>query len=221
MSNRAQVSRTPLSVRFLIYYAISYLVLIGSLGWFVDRQVRATLVADLEFGLESNAELARLSMPDSPAGLETWADGVFELSGLRVTVIRDDGVVIADSHTDPTVLENHATRPEVAAALGGQVGVSSRQSTSTGSVQHYLALPVDENGWIVRVSVSDIAVIERLTPIRTRVLVTSLAIGLIGIVVVALLARRMALPIERIRDTTLAIAEGDLDLRPMLSLIHI
>lgn len=220
MSNRAHSSRTSLSARFLIYYAISYLILIGSLGWFVDRQVRESLVDDLEFGLQANAELARLSMPDDPGALETWAEDVFARSGLRATVIREDGVVVADSHTDPAVLENHRTRAEVVSALAGEVGISSRQSESTGFAQHYLALPVDENGYVLRVSVSDVAVVDRLAPVRGQIIWSSLVIGLIGVVVVAVLARRMARPIERIRDTTLSIARGDLDLRPMRSKVR-
>ncbi len=217
MSSRPVPARTPLSVRFLIYYAVSYLLLIGALGWFVDRQVRETLIADLEFGLQAYAELARLSMPEDPGLLDGWASEVFSKSGLRVSLIGADGFVVVDSHTDPTVLENHSTRPEVVAALAGEVGISSRRSESTGFAQHYLALPIDATGFILRVSVSDASVVERLTPIRNRVIWTSLLVGLIGVAVVAVLARRLARPIERIRDTTLSIAEGNLDLRPMRS----
>lgn len=220
MSSRPVPSRTPLSVRFLVYYAVSYLVLIGALGWFVDRQIRETLIDDLEFGLQANAELARLSMPDDPDMFEAWANEVFSESGLRVSLIGADGSVLVDSHTDPTVLQNHSTRPEVVAALAGEVGISSRRSESTGFDQHYLALPIDKNGYVLRVSVSDAAVVERLRPIRIRVMWTSLVVGLIGVAVVALLAKRLAQPIERIRDTTLSIAGGDLDVRPMRSSVR-
>lgn len=219
MSSRPRSARTPLSTRFLIYFAVSYLLLIGVFGWTIDRQVRSTLVEDLELSLEANAELARLSMPSDTAGIGVWAEEVFALSGLRMTVIGLDGVVVADSHSDPAALENHGSRPEVLQALSGLVGTSSRVSASTGFDQHYLALPPDENGMIVRVSVSDRAVADRLAPIRGRIIWTSVLAGLIGIFVVALVARRLARPIEKIRDTTLAIAGGDLDLRPERSTI--
>lgn len=217
MSSPGLSARTPLAVRFLIYYAVSYLLLIGALGWIVDRQVRETLIDDLEVSLESNAELARLSMPLDPEEMNAWAREVFRASGMRATVIRTDGVVVADSHSDPSIMANHGSRPEVLQALSGGVGTSSRRSESTGFEQHYLALPPDEDSLIFRVSVSDNAVIERVGPVRVRIIWTSVVVGLVGIVLVGLLARRLARPIERIRDTSLAIAEGELERRPQRS----
>lgn len=220
MSNPPGSGTTSLATRFLLYYAVSYLLLFGTLAWFVDRQVRETLIEDLQVSLESSAQVARAFIPAESGELETWAEAVAEASGLRVTVIDSDGVVVADSHTDPTVMLNHASRPEVLLALSGVVGISSRRSESTGFEQHYLALPPDESGLVVRVSVSDNNVMERLAPIRSRILGTSLLVGLAGVALVALVARRMARPIERIRDTTLAIAAGDLERRPVRSSIR-
>jgi two-component system phosphate regulon sensor histidine kinase PhoR len=219
MSSRQRSARTPLSARFLVYYSISYLLLIGAVGWSIERQVYNTLIEDLEIDLEGDAELARISMPVDPDGMEGWAKEVFAASGLRVTVIGTDGVVVADSHSDPAVMENHGSRSEVLTALGGMVGTSSRQSETTGFEQHYLALPPDENEFLIRVSVSDRAVVERLAPIRSRIIWTSVVAGLVGVLIVGLLARRLARPIERIRDTTLAIAGGDLETRPERSAI--
>ncbi len=219
MSSSQRSARTSLSVRFLIYYSISYLLLIGVLGWTIQRQIYNSLVRDLEVAMETDAELVRLSMPSDQADMEVWVKEVFAVSGLRVTVIESDGVVVADSHSDSEAMENHGSRPEVITALGGTVGIASRRSESTGFEQHYLALPPDDSDLVIRVSVSDRAIVERLAPMRTRVLWTSVLVGLVGVVVVALLAQRLTRPIVRIRDTTLAIASGDLDRRPDRSAI--
>lgn len=214
MSSGGRRGATPLSIRFLVYYALTYLVLIGALGWFVDREVRTGLIEDLVASLETNAEVARTSMPSDPGELGAWADSIFAAGGFRVTVIDVDGVVVADSHSDPAVMENHAGRPEVEAALAGDVGRASRTSVSTGFSQHYLALP-PENGLILRVSVSERSVADRLAPIRSRIISASILVGLIGVVAVAALARRLAGPIEELTETTLTIAAGDLEARPM------
>src|SRR5207302_3096122 len=50
----------------------------------------------------------------------------------RITVIDSTGRVLADSEARPSTMENHALRPEFALALKGQVGTSTRQSTTTG-----------------------------------------------------------------------------------------
>ncbi|MEX1038613.1 MAG: ATP-binding protein [Acidimicrobiia bacterium] len=213
MNRSWQTGRTRLSTRFLVYYAVTYLLLIGALGWFVDRQIRSALVDDMVASIESTARVASLTMPDDQAILEQWTDQVFTASGLRVTVIDTDGVVLSDSHSDPAVMENHRARPEVLAALAGEVGRDSRISGSTGFAQHYLALPPDD-GLVLRVSESERSVSERLVPFRWGILSMFLIVGAIGVVVVGYLARRLTRPIAEIRDTTLEIAGGDFTKRP-------
>ncbi|MEX0796873.1 MAG: ATP-binding protein [Acidimicrobiia bacterium] len=216
MNRSLQPGRTRLSTRFLVYYAVTYLVLIGALGWFVDRQIRAALVDDLVENVESTARVAGLTMPDDEALLEAWVDEVFVASGSRVTVIRSDGVVIADSHSTPAAMENQRDLPEVVAALAGGVGRDSRISDSTGFTQHYLALP-PEDGLILRVSESERSVSERMAPFRLGILSMLAGVGIVGVAVVAYLARRLTRPIAEIRDTTLEIAAGDFQKRPSRS----
>ncbi len=213
MNRSLQPGRTRLSTRFLVYYAVTYLVLIGALGWFVDRQIREALVDDLVTNVESTARVAALTLPDDETLLQGWVADVSAASGLRVTVIRLDGEVAADSHSIAATMENHLDRPEVLAAVSGQVGRDSRTSESTSFAQHYLALPPN-NGLILRVSESERAVSERLAPFRVGILAMFIAIGIVGVAIVAYLARRMARPIVEIRDTTLEIAAGDFEKRP-------
>ena len=215
--NRSQLpGRTRLSTQFLLYYAAVYLVLIGALGWFVDRQIRSAFVDDLVASVESTARVARLTMPDDEAMLGEWADEVFDSTGLRVTVIRTDGLVAADSHSNPEIMENHLGRPEVTAALRGEVGRDLRVSDSTGFSQHYVALPPD-NGLIIRVSESERSVSDRLAPFRWGTLSMFFLLGLGGVLIVAFIARRLAQPIGEIRDIALGIAGGDFTKRPARS----
>jgi len=218
--NRSQLpGRTRLSTQFLLYYAAVYLVLIGALGWFVDRQIRSAFVDDLVASVESTARVARLTMPDDEAMLGEWADEVFDSTGLRVTVIRTDGVVAADSHSNPEIMENHLGRPEVTAALRGEVGRDLRVSDSTGFSQHYVALPPD-NGLIIRVSESERSVSDRLAPFRWGTLSMFFLLGLGGVLIVAFIARRLAQPIGEIRDIALGIAGGDFTKRPARSSVR-
>ncbi|CAN5828528.1 ATP-binding protein [soil metagenome] len=219
MNRSLQPGRTRLSTRLLVYYAVTYLVLIGALGWFVDRQIREALIDDLVANVESTARVAALAMPDDETLLGRWVGEVSTASGLRVTVIRLDGVVAADSHSIPSAMDNHGDRPEVVAALAGQVGRDTRTSESTDFAQHYLALPPNE-GWILRVSESERSVSERLAPFRLGILSMFVAVGMVGVAVVAFLARRLTLPIVDIRDTTLEIAAGDLARRPSRSAVR-
>src|SRR4029077_7068555 len=74
--------------------------------------------------------------------LEAWVRSVTEKSDLRITLIRANGRVIADSsRTAEQVpeMENHATRPEVREALRTGQGVSLRLSHTTGLTYVYAA----------------------------------------------------------------------------------
>ncbi|HXG01866.1 MAG TPA: PAS domain-containing sensor histidine kinase, partial [Candidatus Binatia bacterium] len=70
-----------------------------------------------------------------------------EPTGARVTLIAADGRVLGDSAVAPADLprvENHADRPEVRAALAGEVGRDIRRSETVGAELLYVALPVAE-----------------------------------------------------------------------------
>ncbi len=61
----------------------------------------------------------------------------------RITLINSDGVVVGDSDAaDITKLENHRTREEVKAALGGAEGKAVRKSTVSKNDVMYYAVPL-------------------------------------------------------------------------------
>ncbi len=205
--SRGALGRTKLATRFLIYYAIVYLALIGLMGVILAGTVRNALLSDIDENLKVAASLASSSLPEDEAGYEAWAKSTFESSGFRTTLIRTDGVVLADSHSDPAVMENHLERPEVQTALTGEVGEAQRVSDSTGFEQRYVALP-PVDGRIVRTSASTRVIAEDLASVRNTIILTAVVLGLVGVVVVALLARRMARPITELTDQARSVAEG-------------
>jgi two-component system phosphate regulon sensor histidine kinase PhoR len=134
----------------------------------------------------------------------------------RYTVIRADGVVIADSQEKPSVMDNHGKRPEIMAALAKGKGVSRRFSRTVGEDMMYLALPIEqgrETVGYVRASIPLTAVRTQMA--QTRAVVVLVAVGatafalLIGFVV----ARRVTRPITRMTEVSKAIAGGDYDQR--------
>ena len=217
MSNRGVTAGVSLSARFLLYFSIAYIVLIGLMGFVTMRAAQSAMVENLQENLEVDASLVAASMPDDPSQWNPWAEQAFDIGGFRVTVIDSNGAVVVDSHSDPEVMENHATRPEVIDAFAGQIGRASRVSASTGFEQHYVALPPDDEGFIVRLSVSERAVQEQIAPVRAAVIITSLVVGLLGVVIVGWLARRLTKPIVELTDQTMAIAAGDRTITPRRS----
>ena len=106
MSSRPP-GRTPLALRFVLSFALLYLALIVAMGWFLSRSVEAAFTEGLFDQVESAARISAEGMPTDNAELQTWADTMAEVSGYRYTVIGQDGVVLADSHSDPATMDNH------------------------------------------------------------------------------------------------------------------
>ncbi|MBX3236582.1 MAG: HAMP domain-containing protein [Nitrospiraceae bacterium] len=80
-----------------------------------------------------------------PAILHATVQELSQQSHARITVIRQDGNVLADSAIPPTglaTIENHLSRPEVAQAIATGSGTDIRASQTTGERTYYVAVPL-------------------------------------------------------------------------------
>ena len=200
--------KTPLAFRFVLYFALAYLALIGAMGWLVSRSVEDAFTERLFDHLETSARIAEAGMPVGPETVPAWVETLAAATGYRFTVIDGAGTVVADSHDEAADMENHADRIEVAAALEGEIGRSSRLSESTGFDQLYLALPADD-GMVLRLSVATRDLAEGTWPYRNAIIVIAVVVGLIGLAAIAWMARRLSRPIADLTGQTLALVEAD------------
>ena len=196
--------------------------------------------------LDNAALLGELLLPDGFQAEETrlWAPGTldgltrqyaarldvdhtgrFSQGSLRITLIREDGVVVGDSEADSTNLENHADRPELTAARIVGTGSDERVSVSTGIPYLYHARWFPEAAVFVRLALP----LQALRDILTRVLWTALAGIFVSLLLTGLLARVLSrvvtAPVVRItrqlsemdpRQTGFRLAtQGDRDLGPL------
>ncbi len=206
MSSRAP-GRTPLAVRFLLSFAVVYLVLIGVIAWFLSRSVDTAFIDEAFDQLESAAHISAVGMPVETVDLQTWVDTMADAGGYRYTVIDPDGVVIADSLSDPATMDNHADRPEVASAIAGGTGRDARDSDTTGFDQLYVATPTDQ-GLILRLAASVDDIAAETSPYRRSLILVPIAVGLLGLLVAAWLSRRMSRPIVELTEQTKALSDN-------------
>ena len=132
---------TSFRARVALGYAIVVIVLAVVWAWSLYGPLTQATVDQQRSHLLTIARLSALavSQETSPA-----AQDVAELvsrTDVRVTLISSAGVVLADSQHDASTMENHATRPEVAAALAGRTGYASRRSATLGVDLVYVAVP--------------------------------------------------------------------------------
>ena len=149
------------------------------------------------------------------ATLERRIRGLSGESGTRLTVMNAEGWVIADSHENPSVMENHADRPEVVAALREGQGLSTRESPTLGEDMMYVAVAVrSDDGRLLgfcRTALPLDTVDQRLTSLRDSLLLSALAGALVALVLGFFLARRFTRPLRQIISSLRAVSRGELD----------
>jgi two-component system phosphate regulon sensor histidine kinase PhoR len=198
---------------FLVATAVAGIFLGSRLREMGERTVEDRIRRDL--GLLAPAARSALERGDVTV-LADVARAAKE-QGVRVTVIRPDGEVIAESD-HPLPLANHADRPEVKEALASGTGVGIRHSTTVDEDMLYMAQRLDAaDGRVVgylrlaRPLVAVSAIDDELL----RVLVLAALVGLpVAAGVGWLAARRIAKPLEDMTSAAMRMAAGDFSQLP-------
>lgn len=130
----------------------------------------------------------------------------------RLTLVRSDGVVTNDSENEPQKMENHQLRPEIAAALQGEVGISRRPSpTMQGSQFLYIAVPV--NSGALRLAVPLRNVQAKVNAIRFQMLGATTLAFLPAILISAFFARYFSARLGSIIEFAHQLAQGNFSAR--------
>jgi two-component system, OmpR family, phosphate regulon sensor histidine kinase PhoR len=204
--------RGTLGGRLVAGYVVALVVVLAIIAVPLDRRLESALLDDLTSSLTTTARAARRALPPQDSTLQAAVVPLGRELRVRITVIRPDGTVLADSEHDPATMDNHAGRPEVRAALAGAVGVATRTSDTVGRPFRYVALP-PEAGRVVRVALAQDVVASRLG--RTRALIATgagLALAL-GVLAAWGISRRLTRPLSKMTAAAAAIADGSLERR--------
>lgn len=146
--------------------------------------------------------------------LEDFVEKYGEAYQVRLTLIQEDGEVLADSDREAE-LENHATREEVIQALKGESVSMNRYSKTMGQDYSYSAVPID-NGMIkgvLRVSLP-LAEIRALDQGVTKSVIGSLAACIIVALILAVIfVKIISTPIAEVTQAAEKVSEGDYDIK--------
>jgi two-component system, OmpR family, phosphate regulon sensor histidine kinase PhoR len=143
--------------------------------------------------------------------LREWV-GQIAASGARVTVITPSGLVLADSQSDPSTMENHAGRPEIRDALAKGQGQSIRHSVTINRDLLYYAVKQNmgsDSPLVLRFALPAADIEETLAAFRRRLWLASAVIMALAGAASLLVSLRFAARIERLREFSRRVADGD------------
>ena len=195
----------------------------------VDYYAERSLRQDYErTGFEQLSAIARIALASPPPAsallatrlsdspdLRAWVAKI-AASGVRVTVITAEGLVLADSQSDPQTMENHAGRPEIREAFAKGDGRSVRHSvTIKRDLLYYAARYVVPGGpaVVLRFATPLQTVDEEISEFRGRLWLASLVMLLVTGMVSLLISRSFSSRVERLQAFSRRVAESDF--RPM------
>ena len=196
----------------LTYVALLLGVLLA-VDFYLARVLRRDYLRAANDTLASLTNLAQARPPhlDDLATLRAWAEWL-AASGARVTVIDHAGRVLADSAHDPETMENHAQRPEIVQAFSSGAGQSVRHSATLGRDLVYRAVRYQPSAGppvVIRMALPLAQIDLSLAELRRRLFGASLVMLLLGGGASLVYFRAFAARIERLKDFSRRVAEGD------------
>ena len=212
-------------IKLILSYIIIILVSFGVIAFFLDKKLEENSLRDIKTSLIDQANLIsnqisseslrRENLSDLGALVDTLAPKI----KCRLTVISSQGMVLADSEKkreEVPGMENHMSRPEVRAALGGNVGVETRYSETVKIDMLYVALPLRDKTDIIGVMrlALPLGSIDRTLFAIRKVIVIGLLFALaFSVVVGSVVAAHIVRPINSMINVSRKYSEGDFSRR--------
>lgn len=202
-------------------YLLITIVSLLAVTWYASWYFHKFYLQQTALELEARARLVERLFADSiitstPAEIDALCKAQSVGIHTRITVIDPHGTVLGDSEEPTANMDNHAARPEVMAALAGDVGKSTRYSRTLLQNMMYVATPVTAQGRVIAVVRTAIPITSIEHALRTlygKILLGGLLIALLAAGISLVVSRRISHPLEEIRRGAERFAQGDLGTR--------
>jgi two-component system phosphate regulon sensor histidine kinase PhoR len=223
---------SPFFRRLFVPYLLLICGAIAAVGFVAAQAVRVSYLDRQTELLRDGGRLASAAVaPSIVSGavgeaLDAQVDQLGRATGLRITVMRDDGVVVGDSEADLASVDNHKARPEFVAAASTGEGTSDRTSGTVKTELLYLAQPVRDSAgnvvkdpkgqtYYIRMSVHMDQLRQNLNSLYGGLALAGVVCVLAAGLTCYYFARRHTQPISDLTRFADALSRGDLHRRSM------
>ena len=214
--------QSKITLAYLIL-AVVIIAVVGSLSSYeIESLFRERLVQELEQHADAVHFFLLSGMAPDDRARSVAVDDMARLWGVRVTLIAENGKVVADSDVpfdSISTLENHLQRPEIAAASSKKMGVNLRHSSTVGRDFLYVAKRYEDSLVsrpparisFVRVSAHIEEISRTVSDIRWDIFWAGIVTLVIIVGMSIVVSRRISRPMAAIAQNVEKIRQGDLE----------
>lgn len=144
--------------KIIASYAVLIVLLAAAFTLIIRSALEDAMLNQFEHNLSNEVELVKSLAEERGTTLVNFSEFALEIKeviGVRVTIVNQEGVVLADTDEDPASMMNHINREEISSALTtGKTSVSLRYSDTVNTDHLYAAttLTLDGDLYIFRIS---------------------------------------------------------------------
>ena len=175
--------------KFILFFLALFIILGGVIYYWV----KDFYITQAKNSLIQNIEIITYEL-DNKTNLDALAKKLKNRLDTRITVINIDGEVIAESHKDKFIMENHKYRPEIIQSRKKNYGYKIRYSNTIHENLLYIAKQYTYNGHTVYIRLA-----KELKSINSQIISLGIKISLILIlffIIISILIYRINIKIQ-------------------------
>jgi two-component system phosphate regulon sensor histidine kinase PhoR len=195
----------------LVLFIFTFLI-IGELNKYDKSLTKERLLTAAN--LSTEVLVPRLDNP-SIDGIQPLVARLGGKTGVRITVIDHDGLVLGDSQKNPWEMENHSERPEIKQAFLEGFGESTRYSSTLQKEMFYVAVPYNNiNGkpaTVIRTSLPLSIVQQTLVQLESKVIYMGIGLSLLALLLSLAVSKTTTKSLTGIINISEELAKGNLN----------
>lgn len=169
----------------LVVLLSSFAIIMGSLYGYFTNLTKQQMDEQLDLAAVAIEELG-------PSYMDQFEDADY-----RLTLIAKNGVVISDTKTPATKMENHLEREEIQEAMTLGKGEASRFSKTLTEKTHYVATRLSD-GTVLRISISQFSIVTLLLGMLQPLCIVVVISFVISILLANKLSKSIVAPLNRL-----------------------
>ncbi|MCX7784608.1 MAG: cell wall metabolism sensor histidine kinase WalK [candidate division WOR-3 bacterium] len=209
--------RLNLFLRQFLTYALIIILTTSIIILITSYEYKKNYLKSLEIDLQKQAEIIRAEIKDDLINkkykkIDSFINNLAPQIKTRITIIRNDGVVIAESDYSADKMEDHSTRSEFIQAIQTGLGKKIRFSKTMQQNMLYVAVPITDNNKVlavVRTSAYLSPIQKDLSAVNRKIIYFAAILTILALILAFIFSKNVIQPIRLLTKTAERIKNGE------------